>query len=145
VENTVNGYYQYFTTGQAWTIKAGKHGAPLGNQLAIVNKIKGDTTSPVLVADTNSQYGIAPLTTANGQQLGDAVPAAPGSAAGAYPATAASVAPGGATLPVNAYTKRSSGTVNDCDVGVYDAGDFTAPPAVTAPTHLQGVAGNVNH
>ena len=101
-----------------------------GNQLL---KLLGESA---FVADSNKAYGSAPWTIANGTQLGDASPAGH-LPAPAVPATFATVA----LNPVNAYSKSTSGSINNCDTPVFDVTDYATTPV---PSKLLG-NGNVNN
>jgi hypothetical protein len=135
VENVTNGFYPYFSTGNAYQIVAGSH-IPSGNAALATNQFVKLLGQPAFLADSNKAYGSAPWTIANGTQMGDAAPAG-NLPVPSVPATAATVA----LNPVNAYTKNSSGSINNCDTPVFDFADYATTPV---PSKLLG-NGNVNN
>ena len=135
VENVANGFYPYFSTGNGYQIVAGAH-IPGGNVALAGNQLLKLLGESAFVADSNKAYGSAPWTIANGTQLGDASPAGH-LPAPAVPATFATVA----LNPVNAYSKSTSGSINNCDTPVFDVTDYATTPV---PSKLLG-NGNVNN
>jgi hypothetical protein len=134
VENVTNGFYPYFSTGNGYVIKSGQH-IPTGNVALANNKFLQLLGEAAFLADSNKAYASAPWVLP-ASQLGDAAPAGH-LPAPAVPATAATVA----LSPVNAYTKKSSGAIDNCDTPVFDSADYATTPV---PSKLLG-NGNVNN
>jgi hypothetical protein len=122
--NVQNGTYPYFSTGNAYKIKAGKTGAPTGSPLTAFNAITSKIGHPIWTADSNTNYSANPWGVA-----GDASPA------GLYAATNAPTLPAShstaATNPTNAFTKTASTAINNCDQPVFDSADLPAAPVET--------------
>ncbi|HEY6925833.1 MAG TPA: hypothetical protein VI653_20300, partial [Steroidobacteraceae bacterium] len=133
--NTINGFWPYFSTDVFYTIAAGKTGAPTGSPLAAFRALQAKIGHPAFTAVTNSGFAGRPW--GNG---GDLAPASLFQASN--PPTIPSTAATAATNPTNAFTKASSGSVNNCDTPVLF--NNTGTPATTpAPSVLLG-NGNVN-
>jgi hypothetical protein len=121
LENTVNGYWPYWGTDAFYTIKGVASAA-----VTEFIQIQGKIGHPAWTALSNALYA--------GQPWGNGGDLAPASIYAqthlpAVPATAATTA----ANPTNAYTKASSGTINNCDVPVL-YGDPNVPfSQTTAP------------
>lgn len=140
VANVQNGYYPYFSTGVAYTIKAGQ-GVPTGNAQLFLTAFLGKLGHPQFTADSNSSYvGVKPWSPS--LTVGDVSPA-PLYASTNFPAVPATSATA-ATNPTNAYTKAQSGSVNNCDTPVWDSGDLEGISTTTVEKTLLGT-GQVNN
>jgi ABC-type phosphate transport system substrate-binding protein len=131
VANVQNGVYPYFSTGVSYQIKTGT-GVPTGNPKIVAAALLSKLGHPAFTAVSNSGYtGVVPWS-----GTGDAAPA------GLYlktnpVTTVPSTSAYAATNPTNVFTKSSSGTVNNCDIPVFDQADQTK----TAPeSKLLGTA-----
>jgi hypothetical protein len=136
IANVQDGTWPYFSTGNAYTIKAGKPGATSPTSLpglafAALTKLIGH---PTWTADSNTNYSKNPWGIA-----GDMSPA------GLYASTNAPALPANHTSavsnPTNAYTKSSTGAINNCDQPVFDFNDLTA----TTPEAIVLGTSNVNN
>lgn len=137
VANVQNGYYPYFSTGVAYTIKTGT-GVLTGNPLLAVNALLGKLGHPAFTAASNAGYtGVLPWSPT--LSVGDTSPAALFAATNppAVPSTSATAA----TNPTNAYTKNTSGVTNNCDTPIWDSNDLATTPV---ESKLLG-SGVVNH
>ncbi len=121
IANVQNGSYPFFSTGNAYQIKSGKTGAPSGSALTAFNAITSKIGHPIWTADSNTNYSKNPWGVA-----GDVSPA------GLYAVSNAPTLPAthvtAATNPTNAFTKTFSGSINNCDIPVFDSTDLTAAP-----------------
>jgi hypothetical protein len=119
VANVQNGVYPYFSTGVSYQIKTGT-GVPTGNPKIVAAALLAKLGHPAFTAVSNSGYtGVVPWT-----GTGDAAPA------GLYlktnpVTTIPSTSAYAATNPTNMFTKSSSGSVNNCDIPVFDQADQT--------------------
>ncbi len=126
VANVQNGVYPWFSTGVAYTISSGT-GVPSGNPNIVRGALLAKLGHPAFTAVSNSGYtGVLPWST--NSTVGDASPA------GLYLATnplttIPSTSVYAATNPTNAFTKSSSGLVNNCDTPIFDQAhqSHTAP------------------
>ncbi len=126
VANVQNGVYPWFSTGVAYTISSGT-GVPSGNPNIVRAALLSKLGHPAFTAVSNSGYtGVLPWST--NSTTGDASPA------GLYLATnplttIPSTSAYAATNPTNAFTKSSSGLVNNCDTPIFDQAhqSHTAP------------------
>jgi hypothetical protein len=153
VANVQNGFYPYFSTGVAYTIKSGSHilgnaanGTGAGdsaNSLTAVNALLAVIGHPQFTSDSNQNYlGVLPWSSIHAGAVGDLSPAgvyAAGNVLSAIPSTS-TIASGN---PTNQYTKSASGTVNNCDTPVWDSGDLEGLSTTALPKTLLGT-GNVN-
>lgn len=143
VANVQNGSYQYFSTGVAYTIKAGtgilgSGAAGTGNSAAsssVITALKGKLGHPQFTSDSNANYtGILPWSPS--ESVGDMSPAPIYAATNTptNPATSATAA----SNPTNTYTKAISGTVNNCDMPVWDSADLEGIVTTTVQKGLLG-------
>jgi hypothetical protein len=136
--NTINGFWPYFSTDALYTIKPGQTGAnyPSSASVSLFSKIQGFIGHPTFTAANDSTFE-----SGYWGQGGDLAPA-PLFAASNPPTLPADQTTALAN-PVNAYTKASSGVVDNCDTPVLDALDLPAS-AISAPeTQILGT-GTVN-
>jgi hypothetical protein len=124
VANVQNGTYPYFSSGNAYQIKAGKTGAPSGSPLTAFNAISAKIGHPIWTADSNTNYAANPWGIA-----GDVAPA--GLYAATNPPTLPASHTSAATNPTNAFTKTATGSINNCDVPVFDSVDLPVAPVET--------------
>lgn len=126
VANVQNGVYPWFSTGVSYTITSGT-GVPSGSPNLVRAALLAKLGHPAFTAVSNSGYtGVLPWST--NSSTGDASPA------GLYLATnplttIPSTSAYAATNPTNAFTKSSSGLVNNCDTPIFDQAhqSHTAP------------------
>jgi hypothetical protein len=120
IANVQNGFWPYFSTGVAYEVKSGQN-IPAANPNAVFKAIQSKIGHPVWTADSNTNYATNPWGI-----VGDVSPA------GLYAATNAPAVPATSTTaktnPTNAYTKTSSGSINNCDTPVWDSADLTSTP-----------------
>jgi ABC-type phosphate transport system substrate-binding protein len=120
IANVQNGYWPYFSTGVAYQVKKGSN-IPSGNAATVFNALTGKIGHPVWTADSNTNYATNPWGI-----VGDVSPA------GLYAATNAPAVPATSTTaktnPTNAYTKTSSGAIDNCDTPVWDGNDLATTP-----------------
>jgi hypothetical protein len=134
--NLQNGTYPYFSTGNAYQIKAGKTGAPTGSAATAFTAIRSKIGHPLWTADSNSNYSSNPWGV-----TGDQSPAGNAGYASTNPPTLPASHTTAATNPTAAFTKTASGSINNCDVPVFDSTDLTTAPLESV---LLGT-GNVNN
>jgi hypothetical protein len=120
IANVQNGYYPYFSTGVAYQIKAGSN-QPAASPKAVFTAIQSKIGHPVWTADSNSNYASNPWGVA-----GDTSPA--GQFAASNPPAVPATSTTAKTNPTNAYTKTSSGAIDNCDTPVWDSNDLTTTP-----------------
>jgi len=151
IANVQNGSYQYFSTGVAYTIKAGNGvlgtgAGGTGNSAAssaVVTALKGKLGHPQFTSDSNANYtGILPWSPT--EAVGDMSPA-PLYAASNTPTNPATSATAAAN-PTNTYTKNTSGSINNCDMPTWDSADLEGIKPTTVQKGLlgTGAAGAVN-
>ena len=120
IANVQNGYWPYFSTGVAYQVKKGSN-IPTGNAATVFTALTGKIGHPVWTADSNTNYATNPWGI-----VGDVSPA------GLYAATNAPAVPATSTTaktnPTNAYTKTSSGAIDNCDTPVWDSADLATTP-----------------
>lgn len=120
IANVQNGYWPYFSTGVAYEVKAGSN-IPSSTTSAVFKAIQSKIGHPVWTADSNTNYATNPWGI-----VGDVSPA------GLYAATNAPAVPATSTTaktnPTNAYTRTSSGSINNCDTPIWDSNDLTTTP-----------------
>jgi ABC-type phosphate transport system substrate-binding protein len=116
IANVQNGFWPYFSTGVAYTIKGSS-----GNATNAFKALQSKIGHPVWTADSNTSYATNPWGI-----VGDVSPA------GLYAATTPPAVPATAatakTNPTNAFTKTSSTFVNNCDTPVWDTTDLNNLP-----------------
>lgn len=137
LSNVVNGFYPYWSSNFAYSIKSGT-GVPTGSAATVWTNLSKFMGDPAPTKAVNTAYSGRPW--GNGGDLSPAVQFI--TATNTLPATSASVA----LSPVNAFTKASSGSVNNCDTPVLYFPGATAGYSLKTPTEsvLLGT-GNVNH
>lgn len=120
IANVQNGFWPYFSTGVAYQVKSGQH-IPSGNPQTVFTSLTGKIGHPVWTADSNTNYATNPWGI-----VGDVSPA------GLYAATSPPAVPATSTTaktnPTNAYTKTSSGAIDNCDTPVWDSNDLNTTP-----------------
>jgi ABC-type phosphate transport system substrate-binding protein len=136
LSNLQNGTYPYFSTGNAYQIKAGKTGAPTGPAATAFTAIRSKIGHPLWTADSNTNYSSNPWGV-----TGDQSPAGNGGYASTNPPTLPATHSTAATNPTAAFTKTASGSINNCDQPVFDSTDLTTAPLESV---LLGT-GNVNN
>jgi ABC-type phosphate transport system substrate-binding protein len=121
IPNVQNGLYPYFSTGNAYQIKAGLH-IPTGNPAAVFTALAGKIGHPVWTADSNTNYKNQPWGTA----VGDASPAGlyAASVSGVWTVPATTTSVNTVVGPVNGYTKTQSGGIDNCDTAIFDSADL---------------------
>jgi hypothetical protein len=136
LSNLQNGFYPYFSTGNAYQIKGGKTGAPTGAAATAFTAIRSKIGHPLWTADSNTNYSSNPWGV-----TGDQSPAGNGGFASTNPPTLPATHTTAAANPTAAFTKTSSGSINNCDQAVFDSTDLET---ATLPSVLLGT-GNVNN
>jgi ABC-type phosphate transport system substrate-binding protein len=121
IANVQNGFYPYFSTGLAYQVKKGSN-IPSGNALAAFNAITAKIGHPTWTSDSNKAYSGTGIPWG---VVGDVSPAPLYAATNGPPNPATSTT--AATNPTNAYTKASSGSINNCDLPVLDTNDLISP------------------
>jgi len=134
LENTINGFWPYFSTDVFYTVAAGKPNAPSGAPLAAFRALQSKIGHPVLTAVTNSGFDGLPW----GNNGGDLAPA--GLFAASNPPTIPATASTAASNPTNAFSKSTGGSVNNCDTPVLQSTALSTP----SPSLWLG-NGNVNN
>lgn len=125
LENVINGYYPYFSTGVSYYISGSTaQNKPPANALAVFTALKGKLGHPTWTADSDTNYAGRPW--GNGGDLAPA-PLYASSTPPTTPATASTAL----SNPTNAFTKASSGVVNNCDLAVLDSADLATPVTAT--------------
>lgn len=128
--NVQNGFWPYFSTGNAYQIKSG-NGVPSGPALTAWNAIKQYIGHPVFTADSNKNY--------TGNVWGPSGDMSPASyASQGYAPTLPATDTAAETNPTNAYEKTYSSVINNCDVPQFDAADNSE--GTPAETNLLGTS-----
>lgn len=139
IPNAINGYYPYWSSGVAYTLKAGKIGAPTGSPLTVWNTLSTRLGDPAPTALINANYAGRPW--GSGGDMSPAKQFVTSAASVSIPATTASVV----TNTINSYTKASGGSVNNCDTPVlYFPGISAGYSLPTAPEATLLGSGKVN-
>jgi hypothetical protein len=123
IANVQNGYYPYFSTGNAYKITAGKTGAPTGNPLTAFNAIANLIGHPIWTKDNNVNYSALPWGVS-----GDLPPAALYAAAGKSPPTLPATHTTAAAVPTNSFYKGTASGISNCDYPAFDSTDLTGVP-----------------
>ena len=118
IANVQNGYYPYFSTGNAYKEKPGDTGAPTGNPLTAFNAIANLIGHPIWTKDNNVNYSALPWGVS-----GDLPPAA--LYAASFPPTLPAGHVAAAAVPTNSFYKGTAGGISNCDYPAFDSTDLT--------------------